>query len=90
VPLHLCSGLRARYPALEASARLRLGQAPHGSGAAVDALRELETAVSAAVLAWSLAASLDAHWAIVRIAARSALDPLSLALTPRHGCVHPC
>jgi tetratricopeptide (TPR) repeat protein len=38
------SGLRARYPALEASARLRLGQALQGSGATVDALRELETA----------------------------------------------
>jgi len=39
------SGLRARYPALEASARLRLGQALHGSRAVVDALRELQTAV---------------------------------------------
>lgn len=39
------SGLRERYPALEASARLRLGQALHGARAMVDALAELGAAV---------------------------------------------
>lgn len=39
------SGLRERYPALEASARLRLGQALHGARAMVDAVAELTQAV---------------------------------------------
>jgi hypothetical protein len=40
------SGQRARYPLLEASARLRLGQALHGARATVDALAELTAAVA--------------------------------------------
>jgi serine/threonine-protein kinase len=39
------SGQRARYPRLEAAARLRLGQALCASGGPRDALRELQTSV---------------------------------------------
>lgn len=49
------SGQRERYPALEASARLRLGQALHGARAMVDAITELSAAVEL------LRANGDAH-----------------------------